>query len=234
MRIGVLHFLFGTWKTKLFFCWALIAFLLWFFSKDLLTVFSALGALMAGISTIIFWHYKKKLEQKLKKLSLSTKQKFILIGSLAAAWVEIEFWIIERISGVSGIAASSSLFLDLLVTMPWYIIMTFFLWKVVTKYSYSIYEILIYGGIYDLFADGIFGTIIKVGYFPTQHIISLLISLPVFVFVYSFIVVLPVQLLRQEIKSVAKGVGIARYLYGLLPLLGLLLYGSIVFLLFSK
>lgn len=226
---GGFSFLFGNWKKWLFSVWLLAALSIWFFSDDPLIVFSGYGVLIAGISTVIFWHYRIPLERRVKKIGFSAGQKFVVIGALAAAWVEFEFWSMEIISGVRGIAANPNFFLDLLATMPWYIIMTFLLWKVLTKYSYSLYAILIYGGIYDFFADGILGTIINTGSFPSaQQFISLLINFPVFVITYSFIVLVPVGLLREEIVKAEQDKGIAKYIYGLLPLLGLIPYGIVL------
>lgn len=222
---AVLSFLFGNWKRWLFSAWILVALSMWFFSNDPLVILSGFGVLIVGVSSIIFWHYRIWLSLKVKEIRLSAKQKFIIIGALAAAWVELEFWVIEKLSGVSGIAASSNFFLDLFATMPWYILMMLLLWKVVTRYSYSFYVILIYGGIYDFFADGILGTIINTNAFPPpQQLVSLLISFPVFVITYSLIVLAPVQLLRDYIMKDGQRRGPAKYFYGFLPLLGLAPY----------
>jgi|GEM_PF-2549221 len=231
---GVLSFLFGNWKRWLFSVWILVALSIWFFSDDPLVILSGFGVLIVGVSSIFFWHYRIQLSQKVREIRLSAKLKFIVIGALAAAWVELEFWVIERFSGVSGIATSSNFFLDLFATMPWYILMMLLLWRVVTKYPYSLYAILIYGGIYDFFADGILGTIINTSTFPPpQQLLSLLVSFPVFAITYSFIVLAPVGLLRDYILKDGQHRGINKYFYGLVPLLGLAPYAFVLILIFS-
>jgi len=232
---GLRNFLFASRKRKLFSIWILIALAIWFFSKDPPTIFSAIGVLISGLSTLLFWNFRKPISRLVSKLRISPKKKFIIIGSLGAVWVEFEFWVLEKIFGIS-LAASPNLFLDLLGTMPWYIIMVWLLWHVETKYSYSLYTILIYGGIYDSFADGVLGTVLSAGGLPLETPILLLIIFPVFVLAYSFIVLPPSYLLKEEVNKMGietRRGGWTKYLYGLLPLLGLLVYGVIIFLLFG-
>ncbi|UCC91617.1 MAG: hypothetical protein JSV39_04915 [Candidatus Aenigmatarchaeota archaeon] len=213
--------------------WTLLSMALLIFSGP--TIFAATGILISGLSTLLFWIFRKPVSGVVSKLRTSPKKKFVLIGSLGAVWVEFEFWALEKVFGVS-LAANPDLFLDLLVTMPWYIIMVFLLWKVETKYSYSLFAILIYGGIYDFFADGILGLVLRTWEMSLGNLVLLLITFPVFVLSYSFIVFPPSYLLREEISKMRteprKG-GLAKYLYGLLPLVGLLAYGIIAVLLFS-
>jgi hypothetical protein len=79
------------------------------------------------------------------------------------------------------------------------------------------------------------GTVAAVGGLPLETLILIIITFPLLVLCYSFIVLPPTYLLREEIAKtrteVRKG-GLAKYLYGLLPLVGLLVYGIIVILLF--
>ncbi|NIO19891.1 MAG: hypothetical protein GTN76_03915 [Candidatus Aenigmarchaeota archaeon] len=215
--------------------WLLISLAFWIFSGDMRTIFAGVGVLIAGFSTLLFWIFRKPVSAVVKMIRISPKKKFVLIGSLGAVWVEFEFWVLEKVFGVS-LAAHPDLFLDLLVTMPWYIIMVFLLWKVETKYSYSLFAIFIYGGIYDFFADGVLGTVMAVGFLPFETILLILVALPLFALCYSFMVLPPTYLLREEISKMRtetrKG-GWAKYLYALLPLVGLLIYGIIAILLFS-
>lgn len=220
-------------KKLLFGIWLSVSMALLIFSGP--TIFAATGILISGFSTLLFWIFRKPVSSVASKLRISPKKKFILIGSIGAVWVEFEFWVLEKVFGVS-LAANPDLFLDLLVTMPWYIIMVFLLWKVETKYSYSLFAILIYGGIYDFFADGILGIVLGTWGLSLGNLVLLLITFPVFVLSYSFIVFPPSYLLREEISKIRtetrKG-GLAKYLYGLLPLVGLLVYGTIMISLFS-
>jgi len=219
--------------TIIFSIWTIIALALWFFSGDPAMVFGAVGVLISGLSAVLFWKFRKPISEKIKRWRSSPKTKFIIIGSLAAVFVEFEFWVIEIITGAS-VAASSNLFLDLLGTMPWYIIMAWLLYKVEIKYSYSFFEILILGGIYDLFGDGILGSVLG-GAFSPFLLLLFLIIFPIFVLSYSFIVILPSYLLKDELNKIRipKKQGFRKYIYALLPLLGLLIYGIISFILFA-
>ena len=219
-------------KKFLFGIWLSASLTLLIFSGP--TIFAATGILISGLSTLLFWIFRKPVSSVVSGLRISPKRKFVLIGSIGAVWVEFEFWVLEKVFGVS-LAASPDLFLDLLVTMPWYILMVFLLWKVETKYSYSLFAILIYGGIYDFFADGILGMVLGAWDLSLGNLVLLLMTYPAFVLSYSFIVFPPSYLLREEISKIrteTKG-GMTKYLYGLLPLVGLLAYGIIAVLLFS-
>lgn len=230
---GMRTFLFGSKLRIAFTVWTIIALGIWLFAGDLATFFSAIGVIISGSSTIFFWNYRPITSSNLKEKKISG-MKFLLIGGLCALWVEVEFWILEKIFGVP-IAASPDLILDLIGTMPWYLIMLFLLWKVESKYSYSLYTILIFGGIYDFFADGILGTILTVGGLPLETLIILIITFPVFVIAYSFIL-LPSSYLFKKSKNEKKfqRENWIKYFYGFLPLVGLLIYGIIAFLLFRS
>ncbi len=136
-----------------------------------------------------------------------------------------------------GVAASPNLGLDLLITMPWYVLMTFLLFKVETKYHYSYFEILLLGGIYELGADGIVGQMLE-GLTPAGILLVVLV-IPEFVIVYSIIVLPPTYLLQKERDIARTGEedrrihkkGNHRYWYGLLPLLGLIPFTVYVLLL---
>jgi hypothetical protein len=212
-------------KKPIIFLWGAVAFIIWFFSSDPSTSVSAVGVLISGGSTLAFWRLRESFVQKI------TFRTFLLIGGLGALWVESEFWLLEKITGVS-VAASPTLVLDLLVTMPWYLLMIALLWKVETRYSYSPGVILLYGGLYDFCADSVLGTVLS-GTFSPSVLLLLVISFPVFVCCYSFIVLPPSYLLRAARGTEVQDRRWRKYIYALLPLAGLLLYGIIVILLFS-
>lgn len=96
----------------------------------------------------------------LPKLSCHPPRNAILFGSLNAAIVEIIFWTWERLLGASGVAASSNLALDLIITMPWYIgMVAIFVWAQ-DRRRFSNAVVLLLGGLYELGADGIVGGMI--------------------------------------------------------------------------
>jgi hypothetical protein len=77
-----------------------------------------------------FWNFRTPLTSFVSRWGASPRTKFILIGSAGAIWVESLFWSVERIFGITGVAATPNLAVDLLATMPWYVLMIALLWKV--------------------------------------------------------------------------------------------------------
>jgi len=244
--LGLKAFFFASLKRKLFFVWfALIVFLVIASmgggSHD---VTVAVSIFVCGGSTFLFWNYRKRFYE-LFSFSWSPRKKFVVVGSLCAAYAEFVFWFFEKLFGAEGVAASPNLGLDLLITMPWYVLMVYLLFKVETKYYYSYFEILLLGGIYELGADGIVGQMLE-GLTPAG-ILAVILVIPEFVIVYSIIVLPPTYLLQNERDIARTGEddtriygeedkrihkkGNHRYWYGLLPLLGLIPFTIYVLLL---
>lgn len=232
---GLKTFFFTSRKMKLSLIWfifIIFLFLVWIAGENKNDRTVAVSVLVCGASTFVFWSYKTRISE-IFAFSLSPRKKFVLVGGLGAVWVESVFWFLEKVFGASGVAANPNLAIDLLATMPWYIMMVFLLFEVETKYHYSYTEVLFLGGIYELGADGIFGQSMQ-GLTPAGLFLVVLV-IPMFVIVYSFIVLPPTYLLRKEIDKMRemKGRGQGhRYWYALLPLLGLIPYFAMVFLFF--
>ncbi len=218
-------------RMKLFLVWFLfIVFLLfvWVLGDSANDRTVAISAVICGGSTFLFWSYKTAVKRIIP--SWSSRKKFVFLGSVGAVWVEFVFWLFEKLCGAQGVAASPNLILDLLATMPWYIMMLFLLYKVETMYSYSYTEILLLGGIYELGADGIFGQMIEG--ITVALLFLVVMVIPLFVMVYSFIVLPPTYLLREEIAEIRREhpQETHKYRYALLPLLGLIPYFGVGFL----
>jgi hypothetical protein len=233
---GLKEFFFRSRKMKLFLVWFIgIVFLLfvWIGGESVNDRTVAVSAIVCGGSTFFFWSYRAKISNFFH-FALSPRKKFVLIGSIGAAWAEFIFWFFEKVFGAFGVAASPNLVLDLIITMPWYIMMLFLLFKVETKYSYSFTEIVLFGGIYELGADGIFGQVFSGLTLP--NLLLTILMLPLFVIVYSVIVLPPTYVLRREIEDIRTlwPEGTHKYWYGLYPLAGLIPYSvyAIVLLLF--
>lgn len=190
----------------------------------------AWSAFVCAVTTVLFWSSRKRVSLLLS-VHWSPRKKFIAVGSLGAIWVECVFWFLEKVFGASGVAASSNVFLDLAITMPWYVIMLWLLYTVETRYSYSYTEILLLGGVYELGADGIFAQILEE---PTFSGLCLAVMvIPLFVVVYSIIVLAPSFVVREEIDEVRRlrPPGAHKYWCGLLPLVGLLPFALYILLL---
>ncbi|MHA1488713.1 MAG: hypothetical protein ACTSRI_03545 [Promethearchaeota archaeon] len=179
-----------------------------------------------GCSTIIFWLIRNKLKKLVKDWNIRPKKKFVIIGSIGAIYVETIFWIIGRLSGYIGLATHPNLLIDLIITVPWYIAMECLLWNVETKKKYYYLEILILGGIYDFFTDGIIGSIFNLN-FSVWILIQLIILYPIFLITYSFIVLPPSFLLEDEIEEIIKerkyNFETNKWILGLYPLAGLII-----------
>jgi hypothetical protein len=224
---GLKSFFFGSRKMKIFFIWFLVIIILlfiWIGNGPVNDRTVGVSALICGISTFLFWNSRKKIAGRWN-LSWSPRKSFILIGGLGAVYVETVFWFFEKIFGASGVAASPHLGLDLLATMPWYLMMVYLLFSAQIRHSYSHTEILLLGGVYELGADGIFGQMLEGITFEGLILVSFMI--PLFVMVYSFIVLPPTYILRKEIESIRVSrpeKDDHRILGGLRPLLGLIPY----------
>ncbi len=223
---GLKAFFFRSRKMKFFFLWFLFIifiFFAWILGEKVEDRTVAVSAMVCGCSTFLFWNYRTRLSRMLD-FPVSPRKKFVLIGGMGAVWAEFVFWLLEKVFGATGVAANPNLALDLLGTMPWYILMLFLLFKVETRYKYSYTEILLLGGIYELGADGIFAQSMKGLTLPGLFLVVLIF--PLFVIVYSIMVLPPTYCVRKEIdaiRSIAPE-GTHKYRYSLLPLLGLIPY----------
>ncbi len=183
-------------------------------------------------STVAVWAYRDVLTGWVRKWDASPRTKFIAIGSLGAAFAEYVFWQIERLYGITGVAANSNLAIDLLVTMPWYIMMIALLWKVQTRYRYGFAELFVLGGVYELGADGLVGSVMG-GTFSAITIPSLIALLPFFSLVYAVMVIPCSAIMKDDIDAVRNSRQAPtgnRHLYAMLPWLGLIPYFILAFL----
>lgn len=78
-------------------------------------------------------------------------------GIFNAALIEAEFWAFERLFGGQGIAASSNLLLDWLLTMPWYIGMVILYVRGQTRSRFPPVVLFLLCGLYEAGADGVVG-----------------------------------------------------------------------------
>jgi len=198
------QFLFSSKKRILFSIWLLgIIFicLMWVIGKNVNDRTVSISTLFSGLSTFVFWCYRKKIAPIIKRWSAAPRTKFILIGSFGAVWIEFIFWLFEKIFGAIGVAASPNFILDLIATMPWYILMIVLLWRIELSYEYTFTELLLLGGVYELGADGFIGSFLE-GTFSLSAILMILLVIPLFVVVYSFMILPCSSLLKEEINRI--------------------------------
>ncbi|MBI9048746.1 MAG: hypothetical protein JEZ00_04990 [Anaerolineaceae bacterium] len=93
----------------------------------------------------------------LPRLTKHPLRNAVLLGAFNAAVIETIFLIFEYIFGAEGVAAHPNLIVDLIMTMPWYIMMCFTFVKVQNRWRFPTATVLFLGGIYEIGADGIVG-----------------------------------------------------------------------------
>ncbi|NOY99515.1 MAG: hypothetical protein GXP40_10020 [Chloroflexi bacterium] len=91
-----------------------------------------------------------------------------LLGIFNAAAIETLFLVIEKITGAKGVAAHPNLLLDLIMTMPWYVMMVITFVKVQHRRRFAPAVVLLLGAVYELGADGIVGPLIGLLFGDTQ------------------------------------------------------------------
>jgi len=111
------------------------------------------------------------------------------LGIFNAALVEALFLAVQTALGAEGVAAHKNLFVDWLLTMPWYAGMVWIFVRVQRRERYSAAAVLLWGAAYEAGADGMLGGFIVpalLGAAPgiAQHL--------VFLFAFAFWQFIPV------------------------------------------
>jgi hypothetical protein len=184
----------------------------------------ALGYFACGATVLVAWLGRGALRWFGRPGTRGAGLRFILLGSLGAAWVEFAFWAVEKLTGAVGVAASPDLLLDLLVTMPWYVAMVTVLWFVYRRFHYHWTTVALLGGLYEIGADGIVGHLLGGNAITVEYLVLMLcLFYGVFVVVYAPIVLVPAWAVPLG-DAVAARPRWQRALGALLPLLALLPY----------
>ncbi|MHA1378349.1 MAG: hypothetical protein ACTSRG_08195 [Candidatus Helarchaeota archaeon] len=185
-----------------------------------------ISILCCGLSTFLFWLVRERITEKVETWEVRPGIKFFLFGSIGAIWVEFLFWFFEKVFNTVGVAASPDFLWDLVGTMPWYCTMVALVWIIHKRYSYTLVEIAFLGGFYEFISpDGVMGAIFS-GQFA--NLILLPAVIPMYVLVYSYILIPPTILNRKEIEMI-NSIHMDResrkkFTYGLIPLIGLIPY----------
>jgi len=148
------------------------------------------AAVSTCVVTLFVGVWRKDQVQKIwSRLDWSASKKLFLAGGLGAVYVEAEYEVWQHVFGANGVAASPNLLVDLVETMPWYLLMVGFLTVALRHRRATLFQLLILGGIYELMADGILGSILAGK--PAIDFLGLPFAVPIFTLVYSPIVALP-------------------------------------------
>jgi hypothetical protein len=135
------------------------------------------------------------------KLANRPLRNAIILGAINAAIIETEFLCFEKAFGAQGVAAHPNLIVDLIMTMPWYILMVLTFVKVQHRWRFSAATMLFLGSIYELGADGIVGPLLEAISGTSLRLLTLeywlmmaLMGLWLFIPVYSSILLPPAWL----------------------------------------
>ena len=151
------------------------------------------------------------------------------LGIFNAAVIEALFLAVQTALGAEGVAAHPNLFMDWLLTMPWYIGMVWIFVRVQHRERYAAAAVLLLGALYESGADGTVGGIIVpaiLGNMPnllTHSIFLFGLAFWQFIPVYSSMVLPPAWVLSAGELAPAE-LGPARLLPALKPLVWLVPY----------
>ncbi len=183
---------------------------------------------LAAISTCVavlfvgLWR-RKDIQGTWTGLNMGPQAKLILACSLGAAFVETEYVFWEHVSGAVTSVANPNLALDLMETMPWYILLAIFLSVALQHVRPSLFQLLLLGGVYELMSDGILGSLL--GGTLTTDWPFLLVLVPIFTLVYSPIIALPTLAVRKSYEQMwAKNHPSGSSLWLLFPCSAILIY----------
>ncbi len=79
------------------------------------------------------------------------------MGIFNAAFIETLFWGIQKILGVTDVAAHPNLLVDLALTMPWYAGMVVLFTRAQRRRKFPLATVLLLGALYEVGADGLVG-----------------------------------------------------------------------------
>lgn len=127
-----------------------------------------------------------------------------MLGIFNAAVIETIFLAFEKITGAEGIAAHPNLLIDLLITMPWYVVMVISFARVQRRQHFAPAIVLLLGAVYELGADGIVSQIVGILFGESQLLnpgywLELgLFGFWIFIPVYSSMVLAPAWLIEKS------------------------------------
>jgi hypothetical protein len=184
-----------------------------------------LGAISTCVATLAIGLWRRvDLQRVWDRLDLGPATKLFLAGGLGAAFVETEYVLWEHLTGATGVAASPNLAMDLLETMPWYLLLMVFLGIALRHVRPSLFQLLLLGGVYELMSDGLLGSLI--GGTLASGWLFLLVIVPIFTLVYSPIVALSsLSVWKSYERMWAGNPPHGSRLWLLFPCLAILIYG---------
>lgn len=96
----------------------------------------------------------------LPRLSRRPIRSAALLSMANAVVVETIFLVAERITGAQDVAAHPNLLIDLLITMPWYVLLAITFVRVQHRQRFAPATVLLLGALYELGGDGVAGPLV--------------------------------------------------------------------------
>jgi hypothetical protein len=175
---------------------------------------------------------RRDLQELAAKLDVSPAKKTFVFGGVGAVYVETVYEVWQHVFGASGVAANANLALDLVFTMPWYLLLVAFLAVALEHVRPSLFQLLLLGGVYECMADGLLSSVIG-GRFASIPFLPLVI--PVFTIVYAPIVVLPAIATRPAYEAHWRTKPpLGSWLWMFFPCSAILLYGPLLIVLLFR
>lgn len=155
---------------------------------------------VSGLYTAILYTTRRMWLPLLLKVPLRNA---MLLGIANAAFIEAVFLLFEKICQAEGIAAHPNLFIDWIMTMPWYAMMVITFVRAHQRQRFSPWIVLILGGLYEMGADGVVAQIVALPFGDSQlldplyWLMLVTVYFWVFIIIYSSIVLPPALLISQ-------------------------------------
>lgn len=192
----------------------------------------------SGIYALALYLSRRAWAPRLARLGSRPEIGAVGVGIFNAALIEALFLGVQTALGASGVAAHPNLFMDWLITMPWYAGMVWLFVRAQRRERWSAAAVLLWGAAYETGADGIVGGLVMAtvaGNGPgiAQHLVFLAgLAFWPFIPVYGSLVLAPALVLAEAARHrVTPEVGRpARFPPGLAPFAWLALYSGYLFL----
>ncbi|KKS13208.1 MAG: hypothetical protein UU67_C0029G0011 [Candidatus Daviesbacteria bacterium GW2011_GWB1_41_5] len=124
---------------------------------------------------------------------------FVVLTFAGSVFLEIIIWAAQNFFQASGAAISSNLVADLIMTVPFYTLLSYLFARFLLSYRLSWQMVVVAGGFYEVAADGVIGNLVRLNL--AGALISPLL-LPLFVITYAPIILVPFLVISPLINPV--------------------------------
>jgi hypothetical protein len=114
----------------------------------------AVAVMLSGTLTYTLYNTR---DSWLPRLASDPLRNAFLLGVANATALEVMIVVVEKFLGAKGVAANPNLLLDLIITVPWYVVLVRSFVQVQHRRRFPPAVVLLLGAIYELGADGFVG-----------------------------------------------------------------------------